>query len=392
MPERPIVIAGGGVAGAVLATLLARRGRRVIVVEKRGEGETKCCGGCLAPRGVRVLREIGLGRALDRGDAVETRSWRLIDRRGRVICGASLGRDAGAAIGRDRFDAALLDEARAAGAEIIRRATVLRTAAGEVVIRRATGQSDQERDADGASDRPLLIVGADGVGSGVARSAGLAGARAWTGAPRLGFSWSVEPEAAASLDVPTASIDIHLTRGGYLGLVRCHGGVGAGAIALPGDPSKVARAWARDSAALAALESRGARPARALQASRGFSATGPLPWRPRAVIAGGAVPVALVGDAAGYEEPFTGEGMTWAIESAAVLAARIDQSSAWSEASARAYARDHARAFATRRWRLRALATIVAAASRSTAWSCGFALAARLPIVPGAIVRSVVAA
>ncbi|MEI6475461.1 MAG: hypothetical protein WCO75_08710, partial [Planctomycetota bacterium] len=58
------------------------------------------------------------------------------------------------------------------------------------------------------------------------------------------------------------------------------------------------------------------------------------PWKPRAVTAGR---VALVGDAAGYAEPYTGEGMGWAIESAMLLGACFRDG--WSAAAAEEYQR-----------------------------------------------------
>jgi flavin-dependent dehydrogenase len=64
--------------------------------------------------------------------------------------------------------------------------------------------------------------------------------------------------------------------------------------------------------------------------------SGPIPCRPSRV-AGGRV--ALVGDAAGYPEPFTGQGMCWALESSEALAQAVRglAPGQWTEASARRY-------------------------------------------------------
>lgn len=449
MARDAIVIAGGGVSGAVLAALLARAGREVIVVERRREDETKCCGCCLAPRGVRRLEALGLADALSTAAILPTRQWRLRGAAGALLFDESLGASPGAVVSRSRFDTALLELARRAGARVLRGATAQLTNEGVVAIRPRGegGATAPVRSGDAAvlrakSDsamerlRPWLLVGADGVGSGVARSAELAPSppRAWgTTAPRrLGISWRVDATTANSLAIDAESIEIHLVRHGYLGFVHGADGLRAGALALlsptrgtsgpfarttqrgdspswrgtlsHGDDSRgrgdalasMIDAWAAASPELAALE--GCDPTR----EEDFAATGPLPWRPRRVARASAAPrpgVALVGDAAGYEEPFTGEGMTWAIESAALLASAIEQSAArsraaaaWDDRAASAYERGHARAFALRRLRLRAVARIGASAARSPASAQCLRWASRVPILPGAIVRSVVAA
>lgn len=211
MESDTIVIAGGGVAGALLAILLAREGRRVVVVERRSLGKTKCCGGCLAPRGVRQLCELGLEDTLEDADAPPTRHWRLRGDSGGVLIEASLGSIAGAVVARDRFDTALLDHAERAGALILREASVQLAADGVVSIRRHDGEVRDRL-------RPWLLIGADGVGSGVARAAGLAASP--TRSARLGFSWQIEESAASELRVEPQTIEIHLAKGGYLGLAH----------------------------------------------------------------------------------------------------------------------------------------------------------------------------
>jgi len=417
MARDAIVIAGGGVSGAVLAALLARAGREVIVVERRLEDETKCCGCCLAPRGVRRLESLGLGDALAAAGARPTGRWRLRSAFGAVLFDESLGPRPGAVVPRDRFDAALLDMARGAGARVIRGATAQMAPGGAVVVRASGGTIERLR--------PWLLVGADGVGSGVARSAGLAPAsRNATGTARtlrrLGISWRVDASAARSMAIDEEVIDIHLVEHGYLGFVHGADGLRVGALALltptrgaspainglrSHDATSLGRggdaltaaidAWATVSPSLAALG--GCEP----KHEADFAATGPLPWRPRGVARATAADlpgVALVGDAAGYEEPFTGEGMTWAIESAALLASVIERmlethrAAAWDERAAAAYRHDHARAFAMRRIRLRVVARFGTNAARSAAYANCLRWAGRVPILPGAIVRSVVAA
>ncbi|MHC4833386.1 MAG: hypothetical protein ACYTFH_05775 [Planctomycetota bacterium] len=97
--------------------------------------------------------------------------------------------------------------------------------------------------------------------------------------------------------------------GGYLGLVREEDGT-VHVAGLVG--SRAARRRPQEFLADALGLAEAPRLERA-------TACGPLPWSPRRIAGPGVV---LVGDAAGYVEPFTGEGMAWAIEGLAEYAHR----------------------------------------------------------------------
>jgi flavin-dependent dehydrogenase len=64
-----------------------------------------------------------------------------------------------------------------------------------------------------------------------------------------------------------------------------------------------------------------------------------------------------VGDAAGYVEPFTGEGMAWAVASAAAVAPVAARP--WSESSAREWEATHARLIRSRQGVCRAVARVL---------------------------------
>lgn len=381
MARGPIIVVGGGPAGATAALLLARAGERVELLERRSDGTGKCCGGCLAPRAIPILRRLGLEALVRRIAAGATRSWRLHDPRGRVLLDESLGEREGLVVERAALDAALRAEAISAGARL-RRGVSIEQAVHE---------------------RPALLIGADGVGSGVARCFGLANGagqspsgarRRESGAPRarsLGASWTVDAGRANGRGAPEGVISIHLARGGYIGVV------GAGERVLvaslhdrndsgpPVRPMDAVRAWIRENDSLAWIDLERAP----------MLATGPLPWRPSEISRGprDALPgVALVGDAAGYEEPFTGEGMAWAFESAELLARCVLASGNWSDAAAREYAEAHHRQFALRRMRLRAIVRVGRAVSSRPALGALLRAAGVLPLVSGSFVRSVVAA
>ena len=184
--------------------------------------------------------------------------------------------------------------------------------------------------------RCRLVVGADGLGSAVARAAGLN--RAASVGRKFGFAFDLDCSSAEV--IPRDTVEMFVVNGGYLGVVN-HG---RGMLHVAG---LVARRAGIARNPYSFIDSVTVRFERLQQTAlnrldRGHCsqllAAGPMPWRPWTVANDC---VALVGDAAGYVEPFTGEGMSCALESAEALADVLaDQSpGAWTAATARRYRR-----------------------------------------------------
>src|SRR5205807_6308905 len=114
-----VAVVGGGPAGAAAAITLARAGRDVVVVDRARFPREKCCGDGLTADALRQLEALGL-----RPEVVA--SWQRVDNvwvrspSGRTVrLPLPRGQGTYAAVARRRdLDAALLDEARAAGAEV----------------------------------------------------------------------------------------------------------------------------------------------------------------------------------------------------------------------------------------------------------------------------------
>jgi flavin-dependent dehydrogenase len=265
----------------------------------------------------------------------------------------------GVIVPRAAFDAALRDGARRAGAAIhAGRGAKLIHAGGDggaqVGGRVAGGALATSASADGArigapavvtittlndpsvAPRDVhfdLVVAADGVGSAIARAAGLAPT---TTGSRAGWSFTFEHCTDDHTLAPAGTIELILFGSAYLGLVRRGHVVHMAAIVERGDrwpsaPAEALRMMATRAPQLARFLAHyeASQPLPALEA-----ACGPLPWQPRAVTTGR---VALVGDAAGYAEPYTGEGMGWAIEGAMLLGECFRDG--WTAAAAAEYQR-----------------------------------------------------
>jgi geranylgeranyl reductase family protein len=112
-----IAVIGGGPAGAATAIRAARAGAKVVVFEKGPHGRDKVCGDGLTPRAVGALDELDI----DMSDAHRIRGLRMIaGKKVRELDWPTTDRfpNHGAVWPRRRLDAALIDAAAAAGADI----------------------------------------------------------------------------------------------------------------------------------------------------------------------------------------------------------------------------------------------------------------------------------
>ncbi len=164
MTERfDIAVIGGGPAGAAAAIRAARRGASVVVVEKGAHGRDKICGDGLTPRAVAALNELEI--SLDGAHHID--GLRMIaGKQVRELPWPSGGRfpNHGAVWPRRRLDAALIDAATAAGAD------VRFETAGEPVIDdrgRVTGVSTPT-----GTIHADLVIAATGAPGSVARALG----------------------------------------------------------------------------------------------------------------------------------------------------------------------------------------------------------------------------
>lgn len=161
-PTYDIIVIGAGPAGAATAITAARGGAKVLVFEKGSYGRDKVCGDGLTPRAVGALNEL----KVDLEDAHRIDGLRMIaGRKERELLWPNTTRFPahGAVWPRRRLDAALMDAAAEAGAEIRWETEALPTMDGDRVV---------GVEADGQSYRADLVVAATGAPGPVARMLG----------------------------------------------------------------------------------------------------------------------------------------------------------------------------------------------------------------------------
>jgi flavin-dependent dehydrogenase len=294
------LVIGAGPAGSVTARELARQGSRVLLVDRAVFPRAKVCGCCLNGATIETLRRAGLGHVL--AGAVPLKNLIL-------ACGkrrAELALPRSVALSRDALDARLVREATEAGVEF-RHGTTVR------------------HDSDLLARSRVTIA-----------ATGLAGseARPELGS-RIGAGVVVPAEAAPQFYRPNA-IHMAVGRGGYVGLVRVEDGRLDVAAAF--DASFVRSAGAPGLAAEAVLRGVGW-PVPHELAGAPWRGTPALTRRPGRVAGDRFF---RVGDAAGYVEPFTGEGLGWAVMSAVALAPIAARAvRGWDESLARQWEAAH---------------------------------------------------
>lgn len=325
------IVIGGGPAGSVSALLLARQRWRVALIECGPRHRNKCCGHCLNPRIQPLLKQMGLWERVEAVSAGRTRALRVHVGERRGFAAATLGGDGtvpGWLTPRFALDQTLLDAAAEAGVTVIQPAQAHcsppSTGDGTTAVRFGGRR-------DSITLQARLVIGADGLRSAVARSMGLARdeqRRASRSGGKYGFSFAFQPRDRAAIEI--GIISMFVNRQGYLGVVREGDKIHvAGLVQCAASRSSRWRSHGSDERAardpfVFCRRMASAHPSLAelglAELKRGdvqrFVAAGPMPW-PQPCVAGPSV--ALVGDAAGYVEPFTGEGMSWAFESAAAL-------------------------------------------------------------------------
>lgn len=345
-----VLVVGAGPAGASTAFWLARAGLRVTIVDRAQFPRTKACAEYLSPQASRLLHEMAVLDQVERAGAAQLTGMRIRAPNGAEFEGRFLAahgyrgfRDRGLAIPRYDLDALLLAAARDAGAQVLeewRVTDLLRDTTGRVI-----GVTGTDPGGGQQALRANVVVGADGLRSVVARRLKLARRS------RLVERYAVVAHFTGVRGIGPVG-EMHVAHDGYVGLADVGQGRTNVALVVPA----AVMASARDGAErflldwLLGLPHLAARfsSARIVGAVR---ATGPFGSQAKRVWASGA---ALVGDAAEFFDPFTGEGIYAALRGGELLAPFVQDaaqaaSSAASDAALRRYAAAHRAEFRGKR-------------------------------------------
>ena len=304
-------VVGAGPAGATTALLLARAGLSVVLVDRTRFPRDKPCAEYLSPATTEILERLG-GNLLDAVEGVphaKLSGMKVVAPDGTAMCGRFRAgpRPYSFALPRTAFDPLLLSAAARAGAVVRERMTVEdlmwdRGAVAGFVARSPAGHR--------TTHRTRVVIGADGLRSVVAR--------------RLGLIRHSPPEriAFAAHVADVRGVDgvgeLHVSDRGYVGLGPVGGGITTVALVLP---LRQVRASGRDYrreffAELERFPGLAGRfdPRRLV---RQVLATGPFAQWARTAVVPGAL---LVGDAADFFDPFTGQGIHSAMRGAELAA------------------------------------------------------------------------
>jgi menaquinone-9 beta-reductase len=320
--DADVIVVGGGPAGASTAHALVSAGVDVLIVDRAKFPRDKICAEYLSPEASRILSKMGVLEEIERNGPAHLAGMRVRAPNGQVADGefaASHGfkgfRDRGLAIRRTVLDDIVLRGARSAGArvqEAVRVTDVVKDDSGRV-----NGVAILHPDGGPGQLRARYVIGADGLRSVVGRRLGLVEtSRIWPKRIALVAHYQ-------GVQRVTDMGEMHVDYGGYFGIVDVGHGTQNVAVVVPmtrakeltgaAEKTRFFEQWIQSRPHLADRFTRAER-ITPVRATGPFATASRHPWAPGA---------ALVGDAADFFDPFTGEGIYSALHGGELLAPRI---------------------------------------------------------------------
>jgi flavin-dependent dehydrogenase len=303
------VVIGAGPAGSVAALLLARRGFRVLLVDRCAFPRPKVCGGCLNRVAVDELKRLGLDQVVQGSGVGAYNRIRICDGERRATVALPPGR----VVERATFDHRLATAAREAGAHVLTgaSATILPEPADAAALMDTTrGLELSRRGHEVQQIKARVVIDATGL-----RGGADGGAWRGIGPARIGLGAVVEPARWPGPVPEPGELLMGCGRAGYVGLVWL--GTDRLDVAAAVDPSAMRGSSGGPEATVVSIMADAGWPVDAHPTGIAWRGS-PRMNRRRSSVAEHRL--FRVGDAAGYVEPFTGEGMAWAITGAVALA------------------------------------------------------------------------
>ena len=305
-----VLIVGLGPAGSATAARLARASIAVTAIDRARFPRDKICSEYLSPEAVRHLDLLGVLAEIE-ADAVPLHGAKVIGPRGAEMWGLfsqahpSPPNPTGLSMPRKILDHALVRAAARAGADVLEGTSLMAIVPSPVGHRVTVDRGGVTETIDAR-----LVIGADGLHSKVAAALG-GRARRWLN--RFGLVAHVRGVAEMG-----HVAEMHVGPAGYVGLNAIGRDLTNVAVVVPAERAAFAkgdseRFWFEALEGFPGVRGRVDRG----RIDREILVTGPFAARSRAVIGDG---LALVGDAADFFDPFTGEGVCAALRGAEMLA------------------------------------------------------------------------
>jgi flavin-dependent dehydrogenase len=379
-----VLIVGAGPAGSVAGALLARAGARVRIVDRAIFPRDKLCGDTVNPGTLARLQSLDLASGIDER-SLRVGGMRLTGEAGVTIDGRYPRRLSGRAISRRDLDWLLLQQAMAAGCEFepgvaVRRASVAERGTVRSVSGAVIGSSGRE-----SSIAACVTIAADGRHSTIAFGLRLAmhpsRPRRWA----IGAYFENFMPSGSDLGQTPRFGEMHVRRGHYIGVAPVPGGLTNVCLVKPSgaadpdlaDPSAL---LTRVLAADPLLRDRAA-DARLIAPP---TVLGPLAVDVRDESIDGLL---LAGDAAGFIDPITGDGLRFAIHGADLAAAAALRALEHGWSGVHAYLMAERRDAFGGKWRFnRGLRALVASPFAVSAASLGARIAP--PVLKAVIARA----
>ena len=314
-----LAICGAGPAGTACALAAARRGWRVALIERAVFPRHKVCGDCLNPSLWPVLESLGTAAAIRALDHAALDRVRFVTQSGRPL-ELSLPPGAERAVTRESFDQVMLQAALAAGVSLFSGAPLTHLECRENLWHLTTPN---------AALTARTLIAADGRNSTACRLLGL------SVPARRGHEGRVAVQCHAPLHPDyQGTVALELLAHGYCGIA-------------PVDAARMNICLVSEARSLGTVKS---------QIQQRFQLPSGQIWHSIAPLERADLPLApfpgcyVVGDAARVVEPFTGEGIYYALRSGQLAAAAAGRHLAGDRSAGAAYQESHRHLYRHRLW------------------------------------------